>query len=49
MRLGAHIGHGCEKVLDAKMRNLECERIECDEIWAFIGKKQKNTTIIRPH
>jgi len=24
------------------MRNLTCKRIECDEIWSFVGMKQKN-------
>jgi IS1 family transposase len=28
--------------MDHVMRNLQCERIECDEIWAFVGSKQKN-------
>jgi hypothetical protein len=26
------------------MRNLECRLIQMDEIWGFIGKKQKQTT-----
>lgn len=42
MRLGVKIGQGCKRVLDAKMRNLKCEHIEVDEIWGFIGKKQRN-------
>ena len=27
------------------MRNLPCQRIQCDEIWAFVGCKQKNITV----
>lgn len=42
MRLGVRVGEGCARVLDEKMRNLECRRIEVDELWGFIGKKQKN-------
>lgn len=42
MRLGVRIGQSCEQILDEKMRNLPCERIEVDEIWGFIGKKQAN-------
>src|SRR5215217_753047 len=38
MRLGVRIGQGCAKLLDAKMRKLDCNRIELDEIWGFIGK-----------
>lgn len=42
MRLGVKIGQGCAKVLDQKMRGLDCKRLELDEIWGFIGKKDKN-------
>jgi IS1 family transposase len=44
MRLGVRVGQGCEKLLDAKMRGLACNRIEVDELWAFIGKKNRNTS-----
>ncbi len=27
-----------------KLRNLQCERIQADEIWAFVGAKQRNAT-----
>jgi IS1 family transposase len=26
------------------MRNLPCQRIQCDGVWAFVGCKQKNIT-----
>lgn len=42
MRLGVKVGQGCAKVLDAKMRNLSCEHLQLDEVWGFIGKKQRN-------
>jgi len=29
-------------VLDAKMRNLTSTSIQVDEIWGFVGKKDKN-------
>lgn len=44
MRLGLRVGEGCAAVMDSKMRNLDCNLIQMDEIWGFIGKKQKNTT-----
>ena len=44
MRLGVDIGEKCELLMDCKMRNLECRKIEVDELWGFIGKKKKNTT-----
>ena len=45
MRLGVRVGQGCAAVLDAKMRNLSCEHLQLDEIWGFIGKKDRN---VRP-
>jgi hypothetical protein len=42
MSLGLRIGAGCESIMDEKMINLPCRNIEVDEIWGFIGKKQKN-------
>lgn len=43
MRLGVRVGNGCAKVLDAKMRDLSCQQLQLDEIWGFIGKKQRHT------
>ncbi len=44
MRLGVRIGEASAKIMDDKMRGLACRRMECDEIWGFIGKKQKNVS-----
>ena len=44
MRLGVRIGEGCEALHDASMRGLQVPRIELDEIWAYVGKKQRRTT-----
>jgi IS1 family transposase len=41
MRLGVRMGEGCQRILDEKLRNLNCHRIEVDEVWGFIGMKQK--------
>ncbi len=41
MRLGVRVGEGCRKIMDEKFQDLPCERIEVDEIWGFIGAKQK--------
>jgi IS1 family transposase len=40
MRLGVKVGQGCTTLMDAKMRDLPCTRLELDEIWGFIGKKE---------
>jgi IS1 family transposase len=42
MRLGVRVGQTCAAILDEKMRDLDCNRVEVDEIWGFIGKKQAN-------
>ena len=42
MRLGVKVGHGCTALMDAKMRDLSCNRLEMDEIWGFVGKKERN-------
>lgn len=35
------VGDGCEGLMDRTMRGLQCERLEVDEIWAYVGMKQK--------
>jgi len=45
MSLGLRVGHGCERLLDERMRGLDCKAIQMDEIWGFIGKKQRKVTI----
>ena len=44
MRLGARIGDGCAVLHDAAFRNLRVSQIQIDELWAFIGKKQRRLT-----
>src|SRR5207248_1662648 len=43
-RLLVEVGDGCAKLLDEQMRELPCRRIEVDEIWAYVGKKQRHMT-----
>jgi IS1 family transposase len=42
LKLLADAGEACAKYQDEAMRNLTCNRVECDEIWSFVGMKQKN-------
>ncbi len=42
MNLGLRVGQGCARLLDEKMRDLTCHYLEFDEIWGFIGKKEKH-------
>lgn len=44
LRLMVKVGNGCERLMDQKMRNLKCKRIQLDELWCTIGKKQRRLT-----
>lgn len=44
MRLGARIGHGCASLHDQLMRGLDVGRIEMDEAWSYVGKKQRRVS-----
>lgn len=44
MRLGVRVGTGCAAVHNALMRDLHVNRLELDEAWSFVGKKQRFTT-----
>ncbi len=44
MRLGVRVGMGCAALHDVTMRNLQVPLIEMDELWAFVGKKQRRLT-----
>jgi IS1 family transposase len=48
MRLGVKVGQGCTALMDAKMRDLSCTRLEMDEIWGFVGKKDRNVRLNEP-
>ncbi len=45
MRLGVRVGQGCAELLDHKMRDLSCQHLQLDEVWGFIGKKERH---VRP-
>lgn len=36
------VGAHCKNYHDRFVRDLECKRVQCDEIWAFVGCKEKN-------
>ena len=41
-KLLVDVGTACAEYQDNALRNLPCKRIQCDEIWSFVGAKQKN-------
>lgn len=44
MRLGFKVGVECQRIMDDKMRNLNCKDLQLDEIWGFVKKKARNVT-----
>lgn len=45
LKLLVQCGEKCEKIMADKVPNIEVRDVECDELWAFIGKKQKTAKI----
>ena len=45
MRLGARVGRACAALHDQMMRDLPVSLIELDELWSYVGKKQRK---VRP-
>jgi IS1 family transposase len=41
-KLLVDLGAACKAYHDKHVRGLKSKRVQCDEIWAFIGMKQKN-------
>lgn len=47
LRLVPEIGDACADYHDAHVRNVAAKRIQCDEIWQFVGAKNKNVSLNR--
>lgn len=43
-KLLVEMGRACSEYQDKVFVNLPCKKIQCDEIWSFVGSKEKNTT-----
>ncbi len=44
LRLLVDLGRACTLFQDKALRNLTCKRVQCDEIWSFVGAKEKNVS-----
>lgn len=44
MKLFVELGEACQAYQNRTLRGLACKRIEADEIWAFIGAKEKHVS-----
>src|SRR4030042_4823880 len=42
MRLMVKTGQKCQEILNTYMYNLTCKNIQVDEIWCYVGKKQRH-------
>jgi IS1 family transposase len=45
MRLGVRVGKGCEMLMDSKMQDLDCHYLQFDELWGFVGKKERHVSV----
>jgi IS1 family transposase len=43
MRLGVRVGEGCHALHDRMMRSLQVPLLQFDEVWGYVGKKQRRT------
>jgi IS1 family transposase len=44
-KLLADLGCACAEYHEKHIRNVSARRIQCDEIWSFVGSKAKNTSL----
>ncbi len=44
LRLLEQMGAACAELHDRKVQRIEAKRVQVDEIWSFVGCKQKNVT-----
>lgn len=42
LKLLADLGEACDEYQDLAFRDLDSERVQCDEIWSFCGAKDRN-------
>ena len=48
LRLMVRVGEACATFSNDTLHDLDCKRIEIDEIWGFVAKKNKNVTADDP-
>src|SRR5947209_4089924 len=45
VKLLVELGQVCSAYQDVALRNLTSRRIQCDEVWSFVGAKEKNASL----
>jgi uncharacterized protein YerC len=46
-KLLVNVGTACDLYQNEHLRNLKCKRVQVDEIWSFVGMKEKNVPPMR--
>ena len=44
LKLALDLGEACERYQREALVNLKCRRVECDELWSYVGCKEKRAT-----
>jgi len=42
------VGNRCAQIMDERMQNVRCGFVQCDEIWTYVGKKDKHVRVDDP-
>ena len=45
VKLLVELGEACSKFQGETIRGIRSKRVQCDEIWSFVGAKEKNVTV----
>jgi hypothetical protein len=45
MRLLVRIGEGCNRFLDSQVKNIPAKKVQVDEIWTYVFKKQARISV----
>jgi len=45
LKLLGDLGRACSDFQDGALQGLKCRRVQCDEIWSFVGMKQKTAAL----
>jgi IS1 family transposase len=49
LRILESAGQHCERLLDAKVRNIKTDAVQCDEVFSYVGQKPNGKPETGPH
>ncbi len=44
LRLMVKVGNGCKNIMASEFHDLQCRRVQLDEIWGYVGRHQRRLT-----